>query len=219
MSQVATLSNKLEEAIKEVLEKSPKRKFKQSIEMIITFKELDPKKPEFKIRETVFLPNSPKKEPEICVVADGDLAMQAKKLNVKNVIDKAMLEEISKDKKKAKKIAKNCDVVLVQTDLMSLVGRTLGPALGPRGKAPLPLPPRSDLASILERYKRVAIVRIKDQPQIQVRIGSEDNTLKELVENAQAVLSVIENKFKSLSNIDKIYFKKSMGSPVKVKLR
>jgi large subunit ribosomal protein L1 len=219
MAQATTLTEKIENALREVLEKSPKRNFKQSIEMIITFKEIDPKKPEFKIKENVFLPNAPKKEPEICIVADGDLALQAKNLNVKQVIDKAILDEISKDKKKAKKIAKNCDVILVQTDLMSQVGRTLGPALGPRGKAPIPLPPRSDLQSILERYKKIAIVRIKDQPQIQVKIGTEDNTLKELTENAIAILNVIENKLKTLSNVDAIYFKKAMGPPVKIRMR
>jgi len=219
MSQAAALASKLDEAIKELLEKGEKRKFKQSIEMIIVFKDIDPKKPEFKIREQVFLPYSPKKDPEICIVADGDLALQAKNLGVKNVIDRQILDELSKDKKKAKKVAKNCDVVLVQTDLMSVVGRVLGPALGPRGKAPLPLPPRVDLASLLERYKRLAIVRIKDQPQIQVRIGSEDNKPEELRENALAVLNTIENKLKGLSNISAIYLKKTMSKPVKVSLR
>jgi len=219
MSQAAALASKLDEAIKELLEKGEKRKFKQSIEMIIVFKDIDPKKPEFKIREQVFLPYSPKKDPEICIVADGDLALQAKSLGVKNVIDRQILDELSKDKKKAKKVAKNCDVVLVQTDLMSVVGRVLGPALGPRGKAPLPLPPRADLASLLERYKRLAIVRIKDQPQIQVRIGSEDNKPEELRENALAVLNTIENKLKGLSSISAIYLKKTMSKPIKVSLR
>jgi len=219
MSQAAALASKLDEAIKELLEKGEKRKFKQSIEMIIVFKDIDPKKPEFKIREQVFLPYSPKKDPEICIVADGDLALQAKNLGVKNVIDRQILDELSKDKKKAKKVAKNCDVVLVQTDLMSVVGRVLGPALGPRGKAPLPLPPRVDLASLLERYKRLAIVRIKDQPQIQVRIGSEDNKPEELRENALAVLNTIENKLKGLSSISAIYLKKTMSKPIKVSLR
>ncbi|MEM0020744.1 MAG: 50S ribosomal protein L1 [Fervidicoccaceae archaeon] len=219
MSQAVALSSKLDEAIKDLLSKGQKRKFKQSIEMIVVFKDIDPKKPEFKIREQVFLPYSPKKDPEICIVADGDLAVQAKNLNVKNVIDKQLLDELGKDKKKAKKLARVCDVVLVQTDLMALTGRVLGPVLGPRGKAPLPLPPRVDLSSLLERYKRLAIVRIKDQPQIQVRIGSEDNTPEELRENALAVLSAIENKLKSLSNVSAIYFKKTMSSPIKVKMR
>ncbi|MCI4396685.1 MAG: 50S ribosomal protein L1 [Desulfurococcales archaeon] len=219
MSQSVTLAPKLDEAIRELLEKGPKRKFNQSIEMIIVFKDIDPKRPEYKLREQVFLPFSPKKDLEVCVVADGDLALQAKSLGVKNVIDKQMLEELGKDKKKARKVARMCDVVLVQTDLMAVTGRVLGPALGPRGKAPLPLPPRVDLGSVLERYKRLAVVRIKDQPQIQVRIGSEANTPEELRENAMAVLNVIENKFKGLSNVSAIYLKKTMGKPVKLKLR
>jgi len=34
-----------------------------------------------------------------------------------------------------------------------------------------------------------------------------------------AVLNVIENKFKGLSNVSAIYLKKTMGKPVKLKLR
>ncbi len=221
MSQTMTLTEKLKEAIKEALEKGKKRRFKQSVEMIIVFdsRAVDPRNPESRIREIVFLPHEPKKEVRVCVVATGDTALQAKEAGAYKVLSREDLEELSKDRKKAKKIAKECDWTLIQTDLMPIAGRVLGPALGPRGKIPVPLPPRADVKALINRYKRAVLVRIKDQPQIQVRIGTEDNTIDELVENAQNVLQVIENKFKTLSNITAVYFKKTMSEPVKVKLR
>ncbi len=219
MSQTLTLTEELEKGIKEALEKGPKRKFKQSVEMIVVFRELDPKNPESRIRETVILPHPPKKEPKICVVAEGDLALAAKQAGAHKVIGKTELEELGKNRKAAKKLAKECDWVLIQTDLMSIAGRALGPVLGPRGKIPVPIPPRADINAILNRYKRAVLVRIKDQPQVQVRIGTEDNDPKELVENAQAVLQTLENKFKTLNNISTLYVKKTMAPPVKIKIR
>ncbi len=218
---VDALSEKIRNAIEEALRKGKKRRFKESVEMIIAFdsRMIDPRKSEFRIRETVFLPHKPKKDVKICVVATGDLALQAKESGAYKVIGRDELNEMSSDKKKAKKFAKECDWTLIQTDLMPIAGRVIGPALGPRGKIPVPLPPRADVKSVIENYKRAVLVRIKDQPQIQVRIGTIDNSIDELVENAQAILQVVENKFKNLNCISAIYFKKTMGEPVKVTIK
>jgi large subunit ribosomal protein L1 len=219
MSETMELSEKLAKGIEEALKKGKKRNFKQSVEMIVVFRELDPRKPESRLRETIVLPNPPKKPQRICVVAEGDTALAAKNAGVERVIGKSELEELAKDRKKARKVAKECDWVLIQTDLMPIAGRALGPVLGPRGKIPVPLPPRGDVTPIIERYRRAVLIRIKDQPQIQARIGTEDNSVKELVENAQAVLQVLEHKFKSLHNISRIYIKKTMSPPVEIRLR
>ncbi len=219
MSQVLDVEGLLRKGIEEALSKGKKRRFKQSVEMIIVFRELDPKKPESRIRETVVLPNPPKKTQTVCVVAEGDTALMAKEGGADRIIGKDELIELSKDRKKARKIARQCDWVLIQTDLMPIAGRALGPVLGPRGKIPVPLPPRGDIKPIIERYRRAVLVRVKDQPQIQVRIGTEDNSLEELVGNAQAVLQAIENKFKTLNVISRIYFKKTMSPPATIKLR
>jgi len=219
MAKAVSLNEQLAEAIKKAIESGPKRKFKESIEMIIVFRELDLKNPDSRIRETVFLPHPPKKKVNICLVADGDFAVQAKNAGADMVIDRSMLEELSKSRKEAKKIAKKCDWVLVQTDLMPIAGRALGPVLGPRGKIPVPIPPRGSPEAAINRYRRAVLVRIKDQPQIQVRIGTVDNSIEELVENATTILQTIENKFKTLSNVQAVYFKKTMGEPVKLRLR
>ncbi|GBF09756.1 50S ribosomal protein L1, partial [Aeropyrum pernix] len=64
--------------------------------------------------------------------------------------------------------------VLVGADLMGLAGRILGPALGPRGKAPVPVPPNASIKDLIERYKAAVWVRIRNQPQVMARIGTED---------------------------------------------
>lgn len=219
MAQAVTLADQLRKAIKEALGKGKKRNFKESVELIAVFRELDLKNQEHRMRETVFLPHEPKKQVRICVVAEGDLALQAKNAGAYKIIGRSELNEMTGNRKQAKKLARECDWVLVQTDLMPIAGRVLGPALGPRGKIPVPLPPRGDAAALINRYRRAVLLRVKDQPQIQVRIGTVDNTLDELVENAQAVLQAIENKYKGLNVLEAVYIKKTMGPPVKVKIR
>ncbi len=206
----------LEDALKKALERSGKRKFKQSVEMIIVLRDFDPKSPEGRIREIVFLKKGLGKKQNICVVAEGDMALKAKDSGAYMVLSREDLQELQGNRKKAKKIAEACDWVLVRTDLMALAGRTLGPALGPRGKIPVPVPPNADISSFIKRYENAVIVRVKDQPQIMCRIGTEDMGIKDLVENAETILSVLEGKIRGPYNIEKIIFKTTMGTPVVV---
>lgn len=121
--------NKLKEAISKAVEVGKGRRFKQSVEMIVVLRDIDPKSQAGKIREIVVLPKGRGKKQKICVVADGELAEKAKSAGAFMVISSAELGSIGK--KQAKKIASSCDWVLVRTDLMAQVGRVLGPALGP----------------------------------------------------------------------------------------
>jgi len=206
---------KLKEAIRKAIEYSPPRRFKQSVEMIIILRDIDPKSPEGRIRETIFLPKGRGKDLDICVVADGEIAKKAAEAGAKRVITGDELKSISK--KDAKKIAEQCDWVLVSTPLMSLAGRVLGPALGPRGKAPVPVPPTTDIASMINRYKSAITVRNKDQPQLMTAIGTIDMSIDDLVENAEAVLSTIVSKLPAgANNISDIYVKTTMGPSIPV---
>lgn len=213
------LQKLLRGAIQEAIASGPKRNFVESVELIIPLPGVDVKKGDVKLREVLFLPHPPRKKVNICLVAEGDTAVQAKELGgFHKILGKQELDELSKNKKAAKKLAKECDWVLVQSDMMGLAGRVLGPALGPRGKIPIAVPPRSDLKQFLDRYARAVMVRVKDQPQIQVRIGTLNNSIDELLENAIAVLNLVDSKLRGTVALREIYVKKTMGRPVKVKL-
>ncbi|UXD21523.1 50S ribosomal protein L1 [Ignicoccus pacificus DSM 13166] len=204
----------LERAIADALKLSKKRNFKESVDITVVLKDINLKGPEGRIREVVELPHPPNKEVKICVVADGDMALKAQRMGLR-VITKDELQQI--DKKKAKKIAKECDWVLVKVDLMGLVGRILGPALGPRGKAPVPVPPNAPLEAIVRKYQKSVNLRVRKQPQVMCRIGTEDMDVKQLAENAQAVISALERKLPNPQNqIAKVIVKTTMGPPVLV---
>ncbi len=209
----------LEEAVRKALEASPKRNFKQSVELIVVLRDIDVKSPEGRIREIVFLPHKFKKDVKICVAAEGDMALKAKEAGAHLVLMRDDLNRIQGNRKEAKRIAQQCDWVLVRADLMPLVGRILGPALGPRGKVPTPVPMNANIIELIDKYRRATMIRTKDQPQVMCRVGTEDMSVKEIVENILAVLSALEGKLKSIHNIEKIVVKTTMGPPVEVKLR
>ncbi len=203
------------EAVKEALILGKPRRFKQSVDIIVVLKDVDLKSPEGRIREILYLPHKPSKEPKICVVAEGEMALKAKELGLE-VFTRQDLTQLRGNKKAVKKIAKRCDWVLVRADLMGLAGGVLGPALGPRGKAPTPIPPNANIEDVVERFKKAIWLRTRNQPQIMARIGDEDMSPEHIAENALAVINKVQEKYGS-QKIAKIYIKRTMGIPVQVK--
>ena len=206
------------DAVKEAKEKSGQKKFNQTVDLILNIREIDMKAPEGKIQAIVDLPHATGKPNKICIVASGELAFKARKTNVDRVIEKADLEALAGKKKELRKLADDFDVFISEAPLMPLVGRILGPVLGPRGKLPVPVPPNADIAGLISKHHKTVVVRMRNQPIIQVSIGTENLSDEELTDNIQAVLRVLEGKLKrGLKNVKYAFIKTSMGSPVKIK--
>lgn len=205
-------------AIKEVKEKSKKRNFTQSVELILNLKDIDMKSPEGRIQERIELPHpSPEKPNKICVIATGELALKAKRAKADLVIGKDELAGLAGRKKDLRKIANEYNFFMAEAPLMPRVGKTLGPALGPRGKMPVPVPPTADISGLIKRYRKMVFVRMRNQPVIRCRVGTESMKEEEIVENVQTVLKSIEGKLKrGTKNIKTVYLKTSMGKPVKI---
>ena len=146
-------------AVKEAKEQSKPRNFTESIDIIINIRDLDVKKPENRFNEEVTLPNGRGKDVNIGVIADGELIVQAKDAGLDVVITKADLEDIGKDRKGAKKLANSVDFFIAQADMMPLVGRFLGPILGPRNKMPKPVPASIKLDPLLERLQSPCLLK------------------------------------------------------------
>lgn len=205
------------EAVKKAKEESQPRNFTQSVDVVITIKDLDVKKPENRIDEEVLLPNGRGKDVKIVFIADGELALQAKNAGADMVINKGELEEMGKDRKEAKKIANRHDFFVAQADMMPLVGRFLGPVLGPRKKMPKPVPATIKPEPIMERLKSTVKVRIKDQPVIQALVGTQDMDDELIADNIEAVLVVLDQKLeKGRNQIKTMYVKTTMGPVSKV---
>jgi len=215
MSSIDQLVDKLKKRIEYAIAAKKPWKYTQSVELIVAFRGVNPKQPEFRFRDAVVLPKGLGKEVRVCVVAEGDMASKAIEAGAFKVIGRDELSKI--DRKAAKKIAQECDWVLVRADLMGIAGRILGPALGPRGKAPIPIPPNADITSYIRQYKNTTRLFSRDQPFVACRIGSENMSVEDLAENALTVLHYIENKIKRpLLQFSKIYVKTTSGPAIEV---
>lgn len=219
LSDMSTTIEDLRPRIRNAIELAIKCKkpwrYTQSVELILTFKGVDVKKQqEFRFRDDVVLPHGLGEEPRICLVAEDDFAKQYSNL-VYMTIPRSNIDTI--DKKRAKKIAQQCDFILVRANLMGLVGRVLGPALGPRGKAPIAIPINVDVSSYIERYKKTTRLRSKDQPWAGCKIGIETMPIEHLVENAIAVLHHVEDKVKRpLLQVARIFVKTTSSPAIEV---
>jgi len=206
------------DAVKEAKEKSGQKKFNQTVDMILDIKEIDMKAPEGKIQEIVELPHATAKPNKICIIASGETALKARRAGADRVIERTDLDALAGKKKDLRKIASDYDVFISEAPMMQIVGRTLGPVLGPRGKMPIPIPPNADIVALIEKHRKTIVVRMRNQPIIQMTIGTQNQSDEELVENIQAVLRVLEGRLKrGLKNIELAFIKTSMGTPVKLK--
>jgi large subunit ribosomal protein L1 len=208
----------IKEAVAEAKEKSKKRKFKQSIELLLSLKDLDLQRPENRINELIELPNLQDKLVKVCVIASGDLALKAKRAGAEKVIEKAELDALLKDKKTAKALANEYNVFIAEAPLMPQVGRALGFALGPRGRMPTPVPPTAQIETVIGRQRKSIRVNVRSLLNVQCTIGTEDMPDDKVAENIQAVLNRLREKLtKGTRNIRSVYVKTTMGPPVKMK--
>lgn len=217
---MSTESKTILTAVKEAKEKTGKRNFTQSLELILRLQDIDMKSPEGKLQEIVELPHPPpEKTNKICVIATGELALKAKRANADLVIDRAQIEGLAGKKKELRKMANEYDFFIVEAPLMPLVGKVLGAVLGPRGKMPIPAPPTADIENLLNKYRKTVVIRMRNQPIIQCRVGTESMKEEEIAENIQAVLRTVEGKMKKgIKNVKLVCIKTTMGAPVKIKL-
>ena len=204
----------LAEVIKKAKEETKKRKFKQSVELIINFKDIDVKKG-FAINEVIQLPktNSPA---TVCVIATGDMNQKAKAAKADSVIGNEELTKYESNKRESRKFINKYDFFLADTQIMPTVGKALGQLLGPRGKMPTPVPFNAPIDAFLARFRTSIKVRTRASLSVSCKIGDETMEDADLAINAFTVLSAIEKKLPNgEKNIRKVLIKTTMGKPVK----
>ena len=202
------------ELIKQAKTTTKERKFKESVELIITFKDIDVKKG-FAINEVVQLPktNSPA---TVCVIATGEMSQKAKAANADSVIGNEELAKFEANKRESRKFINKYDFFLADTKIMPTVGKALGQLLGPRGKMPTPVPFDAPIDAFLARFRTSIKVRTRASLSISCKIGDESMEDADLAINAFTVLSAIEKKLPNgEKNIRKVLIKTTMGKPVK----
>jgi large subunit ribosomal protein L1 len=206
--------------LKELKEKEKKRKFSQTVDLIVTLKDLNLKKPEDQVEFFGSLPHKTGKKVRVCALVGPELADKAKEAC--DTVVKQQDFAKYKDKKSIKQLANKHDYFIAQADIMTKVAASFGRVLGPKGKMPNPkagciLPPKAAVKPLVERLRNTVKVSAKKHPMIQTIIGKEDMKEEEIAENLLSIYDqIIHHLPKERHNVKNVLIKLTMGKPVKI---
>ena len=119
----------VEEAF-ELVEKLPKRKFDETVELHVRLG-VDSRNADQQVRGTVVLPNGTGKTVRVLVIAKGDKAKEAMDAGADFVGAEEMITKIQNEN------WFEYDVIVTTPDMMGVIGR-IGKVLGPKGLMPNP---------------------------------------------------------------------------------
>jgi len=206
----------IQKAVSTAIEQAPERKFRESVDITINLKNIDMTQPKNRIDATILLPESAGTK-RIAVLGKGDITTQAKEAGADIIIGPEEIERLGGAPREARQVACDYDFFLAETAVMPLVGRWLGPRLGPRGKMPMPIPPGQDIRPIVERLRGSIRVRTKDKLTFSAKIGTTDMTPDQIAENINTVLRRVEADLEQGSqNLRSVFVKTTMGPAVRL---
>ncbi|MFH1056385.1 MAG: 50S ribosomal protein L1 [Candidatus Micrarchaeota archaeon] len=210
------LKKNVDAALEQALSQKSERKFTQSIDLAVNFRDVDFKKADQRLNVEVSLPFEPKPV-QVCVFADGQLALDAKKAGADLTISSAEIDGIAKDRKKQRELLDS--TLLAAPQLMVPIGKALGKILGAKGKTPKPIPPNANLSALISNSRKVLVLKAKGKflPSVHCIVGRENQPREQVVENIIAILQAIEKSI-SEQSFKSIFVKTTMGKPVKIAL-
>jgi large subunit ribosomal protein L1 len=193
----------------EELKKEKKRKFVQSVDLIVNLHNYDVRKEA--LNTFVKLPNSNKKK-----IA----AFLTKRSKIVETITEDDFTKY-KEEKVMKKLAKNYDFFIAVAPMMPKIATSFGRVFGPMNKMPSPqggIMPNEDEATISAMIETMgSMVRVRNKEMsIKMSIGKEDMDEAKLIENVESVVSQLEKKLpRGKENIKDAMVKFTMTKPIK----
>jgi large subunit ribosomal protein L1 len=202
--------------MKKLQTESKKRNFVESVELAINLKDIDLSNPKNRIQEEIPLPHGRGRVIKVGVFGSSEMAVKAKGI-ADVIVRPEEIEDIAKDKAKAKKFARSSDFFVAEAPLMPTIGKRLGIILAPRGKMPKPIPPGSDPKVAIDKLRGSVSVRTRDKKTFHMPIGTKDMPPEQLADNLDAVIKRLTSKLeRGKNNIQSAYVKTTMGPSYKV---
>lgn len=202
------------EAIKKAVEESEDRNFKESLDLIINFRDVDLSDPNNRFNEDFKLPYQADESIKVAVIGESIINNAD---NADRIINKDELEEFFDEPSKAKDLAEEFSFLIAEAPMMPKIGQQLGQVLGPRNMMPDPMPPGSDPSDKIEDLRNTVTLRLREDPLMQVKVGHEKQEEDEISSNAEAIYNFVEDQMpQGQNNIKSVLIKTTMGSPVEV---
>ena len=201
----------IEKALEELRKDENKRKFIQTVDLIVNLRDFDVRKESVNV--FIAVPNPTEKK------IAGFLTRKS------GLVDSITKDDFKKfsDAKEMKRLARKYDFFIAAAPLMGEIATTFGRVLGPVGKMPSPqggiMPIDSDdkIKETVEKMKMMIRIRTKERS-IKMPIGKEDMPDEKLKQNVEAVLNELEKVLpKGKQNIKDVLIKLTMTKPVRVR--
>ncbi|HME87232.1 MAG TPA: 50S ribosomal protein L1 [Candidatus Nanoarchaeia archaeon] len=208
------------QTIEKLKTSSQKRNFKQSIDLIITLKDIDTKKSDAQLTVFANLPHLAGKEAKICALVGPEMKEEAKAADKVVLLDE--FDRYKTDKKALKKLSSEFDFFIAQANLMVQVAQVFGRVLGPKGKMPNPkagcvVPSKTNLKPVVDRLRKSSKLMTRNTLMVQCAVGKEDMDPAKLTENIQSVYNQVLHALpQEKNNIKHVMLKLSMSKPMKV---
>ena len=170
----------------EIIEKMPKTKFDQTIELHVKLG-VDSKHADQQVRGTVVLPNGTGKTQKVLVFAKGDKAKEAEEAGADFVGAEELVPKIEKEN------WFDYDVIVATPDMMGVIGR-LGKILGPKGLMPNPKSGTvtMDVTKAIKEIKSGKVeYRLDKTNIIHLGFGKVSFGAEKLAENYDAIMGAI----------------------------
>jgi len=213
--------NEILKTLEIVKKNSPKRKFKQSYDLIITLKNIDLKKTDNHIDIFAALHYDRGKKVKICALVGPELKAAAQKF-CDTTIPLDDFDKYAKDKKLTKRLAQDHEFFIAQANIMPKVAAAFGKVLGPKGRMPNPkagciVPPNANLEPLVKKLEKTVRIKVNTGYLFQARIGNEDTPEESLVDNSMVLYTTLAHALPNeQNNIKSVYLKLTMGPSVKV---
>jgi large subunit ribosomal protein L1 len=203
---------KIQEALVE-LRKEKKRKFNQTVELIVNLRSIDTKRDNVNL--VINLPHKVK-DKKVC----GFLTEKSK------VVDTITESQFSRytEKKELKNLVKHYDYFMAVAKLMPKVATNFGKVLGPAGKMPSPQlgllvqENEAEIKKMIDKISTSLKIRLKEAS-LKIVVGKENMSDEEIIDNINAVYKTVENGLpKKKENVKDVMLKFTMSKSLKVEM-
>ena len=200
------------EAIQKALEERKKRKFTESIDLQIMFRDYNPEKDK-RFNSTTVLSYPCRSNLKICMIGNIGHIEEAKELN----IDTANLDDLKKfnrEGKLIKKWARRYDVLLVTDTLSRSVTKLIGRYVTSIGKLPVPIGEKESVGDKVEDLMKTIRFRVKKFAWLAQSVGVDTLDVEELRQNVIKSLNFLASLLpKGWQNLKSVHIKTTMGKP------
>lgn len=203
------------------LREFPSTKFDQAIELVAHLG-IDTKQADQNIRSTMTIPHGTGKKIIVAVIADGDMAAEAKEAGADIIGDEQLLHDIKNNK------VESFDKLIAQQKWMKDFAKMgLGRVLGPKGLMPNPKDGTvlssgmKETVSNIKKGKQISFRAEKDGGIVHVTAGRLSFADQDLIENIQVIINTLQ-KIKPASckgaYFKSLYIKSTMSGSIQLDL-